>query len=524
MTRLGMDLGIHDEGAGPKDPKEALNQAIQRFILVLVHAAQCRDRTCKSPSCAKMKRIMHHVGRCKQCVVCKQFLNLCLQHAKTCKSSNCPVPLCANIKKHLQEKQRQASFQESRFAARRMLAMRSAMPSSSSSSASSSNASSNAAAATAVQSPAPSTPARQQPGTPQQPPQVTNSPAPSPAVGRNPPSIPPPSVSHQSPGGKALGALQQSQDAQQTHGPPSIPSKPMNAAAPSPHSAATVSYQSPGGPPSVGKPPGREQIMNIRKNPQQAMDAIAQLAPQPTAYSGQPQVPGVRPVTNPTNRYATHMTPSAQPYPAHHHQGYMDGSTGANMVSSYTTARYPQHPQQRMVSTHPSYVHQQPVGHMYPQGGQTAYGQPTMGSQAMYNQRVMMAQSARPMYSGVSGVMQQSPYSSIGQQQQPTMLQRAQPMGVPPTNMPPMVGGVGMSVHHPHQHQQRYQGAPGGPPMGATYQQQQQQMYPTNAMPPQPGQAQHHHGDPTLNTGYHQGPFQPGYSNVERLDQVANQL
>ena len=400
MTRLGMDLGIHDEGAGPKDPKEALNQAIQRFILVLVHAAQCRDRTCKSPSCAKMKRIMHHVGRCKQCVVCKQFLNLCLQHAKTCKSSNCPVPLCANIKKHLQEKQRQASFQESRFAARRMLAMRSAMPSSSSSSASNSNASSNAAAATAVQSPAPSTPARQQPGTPQQPPQVTNSPAPSPAVGRNPPSIPPPSVSHQSPGGKALGALQQSQDAQQTHGPPSIPSKPMNAAAPSPHSAATVSYQSPGGPPSVGKPPGREQIMNIRKNPQQAMDAIAQLAPQPTAYSGQPQVPGVRPVTNPTNRYATHMTPSAQPYPAHHHQGYMDGSTGANMVSSYTTARYPQHPQQRMVSTHPSYVHQQPVGHMYPQGGQTAYGQPTMGSQAMYNQRVMMAQSARPMYSG----------------------------------------------------------------------------------------------------------------------------
>ena len=167
MTRLGMDLGIHDEGAGPKDPKEALNQAIQRFIQVLMHAAQCRDRTCKSPSCAKMKRIMHHVMRCKQCVVCKQFLNLCLQHAKTCKSSNCPVPLCANIKKHLQEKQRQASFQESRFAARRMLAMRSAMPMSSSS-VSSSNASTKAAVA--IQSSTPST--RQQPGTPQQSPSV----------------------------------------------------------------------------------------------------------------------------------------------------------------------------------------------------------------------------------------------------------------------------------------------------------------------------------------------------------------
>ena len=160
MTRLGMDLGIHDEGAGPRVPKEAPNRAIQRFIQVLVHAAQCRDRACKSPTCAKMKRIMHHVGRCKQCVVCKQFLNLCLQHAKKCESSNCPVPLCVNIKKHLQEKQRQTSIQESRFAARRMLAMRSVMPTSSSSSASTT----------------PSTPARQQPGTPQQSPSVVKPP------------------------------------------------------------------------------------------------------------------------------------------------------------------------------------------------------------------------------------------------------------------------------------------------------------------------------------------------------------
>ena len=159
MTRLGMDLDISDEGTGPKDPKEAQNRAIQRFIQVLVHAAQCRDRNCKSPTCVKMKRIMSHVRGCKQCGVCKQFLSLCLQHAKTCKSSECTVPLCATLKKHVLEKQRHTSIQENQFAARRMLAMRSAMPITSSSLGSSSNGGDT------VQSPAPSTPLKQQPST-----------------------------------------------------------------------------------------------------------------------------------------------------------------------------------------------------------------------------------------------------------------------------------------------------------------------------------------------------------------------
>ena len=159
MTCLGMDLDISDEGTGPKDPKEAQNRAIQHFIQVLVHAAQCRDRNCKSPACTKMKRIMSHVKGCKQCGVCKQFLSHCLQHAKACKSSNCPVPLCANLKKHILEKQRQTSIQENRFAARRMLAMRSAMSTTSSSLGSSSNGGDT------VQSPAPSVSHRQQPST-----------------------------------------------------------------------------------------------------------------------------------------------------------------------------------------------------------------------------------------------------------------------------------------------------------------------------------------------------------------------
>ena len=520
MTRLGMDLDISDGETGSKDPKEAQNRAIQRVIQFLVHAAQCRDKNCKSPTCAKMKRIMFHVRGCKQCGVCRQFLSLCLHHAKTCKSSNCPVPLCANLKKHILEKQRQTSIQENRFAARRMLAMRSAMPTTSSSLGSSSNSSGSNGGA-AVQSPAPSTPLRQQPSTPQQPPQqVTNSPAPSPAVVRNPPSIPPPSVSHQSPGGKALGALQQNQEAQQPHGPPSIPSKPMSAT-PSPHPATTISYQQvpSGGPPSVGKPPGREQIMNIRKNPQQTMDHLAQLNQHPSQYSGQPQTPVMRQVQTVGNRYPAQMTANAQPYPTHpHHQGYMDGSTGANMPTSYPAARYPQ----RMVAPHPSYTHQQPGGHMYTHG-QAAYVQPAMTSQQMYGQRgMMMTHPARPVYGGVSGVMQQSPYPSMPQQQQPTLLQRQQQMSVPAANMAPMGGGMGMSIHHPQQHQQRYQGvAPGATPMGGAY--QQQQMYPSNAIPPQQTQGAHHHGDPTLNTGY-QGQFQPGYSNVERLDQMANQL
>lgn len=136
-----------------------------------------------------------------------------------------------------------------------------------------------------------------------------------------------------------------------------------------------------------------------------------------------------------------------------------------------------------------------------------------------------MVHSTRPtMYSGVGGgVMQNSYHTTMQQQQQQQVMQRPQQMSMAATNMSSMGGGMGMSVH-PQQHQQRYPSvAPGAPPIGAGYQQQQQQLYPPNAMPPQQAQAAHHHGEPTLNPGY-QGQFQPGYSNVDRLDQVANQL
>ena len=522
MTRLGMDLDIPDEGAGPKDLKEALSRAIDRFIQVLVHAAQCRDRNCKSPSCAKMKRIMHHIGRCKQCTVCKQFLALCLQHAKTCKSTNCPVPLCANLKKHLLDKQRQASFQESRFAARRMIAMRMAMPTTSPSLGGGSSSNGGAP----VQSPAPNTPIRQQPSTPtpktqplQQ--QVSNSPAPSPAV-RNPASVPPPSVSHQSPGGKALGTLQQNQEAPPSHGPPSIPSKPMMAATPSPHPATPASYQQPHsvGPPSVGTPQGREHIMTIRKNPQHALETLAQ-----HSYPhGQPQPQPMRqiiPGQTVASRYPTQMASNPQPYPSTHpHSAYMDGSAGATMSTAYRYAPAPQR-----VAPHPAYTQQQPGGQMYLQN-QSAYGSPAMTSQQMYNRDAMMVHSNRPvMYGGGvgGGGVQGSYHPTMQQQQQQQVMQRPQQMSMAASSMTPMGGGMGISVH-PQQHQQRYQSvAPGGPPMGAGYQQQQQQLYPPNAMPPQQPQAAHHHGEPTLNPGY-QGQFQPGYSNVDRLDQVANQL
>ena len=269
MTRLGMDLDIPDEGAGPKDLKEALSRAIDRFIQVLVHAAQCRDRICKSPSCAKMKRIMHHIQRCKQCTVCKQFLALCLQHAKTCKSTNCPVPLCANLKKHLLDKQRRASIQESRFAARRLHAMRLAMPTTSSTLGGSSSSNGEAP----VQSPAPNTPIRQQPSTPT-------------------PKTQPLSV----------------------------------------------------GPQSVGTSQVREHIMTIRKNPQHALETLAQHSyphgqPNPTPMEGgmgesvhpqqhqqryQSVAPGGPPMgagyqQQQQQLYPPNAMPPQQPQAAHHH-------------------------------------------------------------------------------------------------------------------------------------------------------------------------------------------------------------
>ena len=105
--------------------------AIQRCINSLVHACQCRDANCRSPSCQKMKRVVSHTRQCKRksngCPICKQLLALCCYHAKVCQEAKCPVHFCQHIKQKLRQQQLQQRLQEAAMMRRRMAQMNARM-------------------------------------------------------------------------------------------------------------------------------------------------------------------------------------------------------------------------------------------------------------------------------------------------------------------------------------------------------------------------------------------------------------
>ena len=118
MEKLGFDLGGTTEAASAdKNGNPDRVTAIQRCINSLVHACQCRDANCRSPSCHKMKRVVSHTRQCKRksnggCPICKQLIALCCYHAKVCQEAKCPVHFCQNIKQKLRQQQLQQRLQE----------------------------------------------------------------------------------------------------------------------------------------------------------------------------------------------------------------------------------------------------------------------------------------------------------------------------------------------------------------------------------------------------------------------------
>ena len=116
MEKLGFDLG-GDAPANTTDKNGNSDRltAIQRCIQSLVHACQCRDANCRSPSCQKMKRVVSHTRQCKRksnggCPICKQLIALCCYHAKVCQEAKCPVHFCQNIKQKLRQQQLQQRY------------------------------------------------------------------------------------------------------------------------------------------------------------------------------------------------------------------------------------------------------------------------------------------------------------------------------------------------------------------------------------------------------------------------------
>lgn len=116
-----LDSGVKDESVSTENknlsPREARIQSILRCIQVLVHASQCRDVSCGTSSCRKMKRVLAHTKSCKNknnggCSICKQFIALCCYHARNCNIQRCIVIHCIKIKRKLQEQEMQQRFQQ----------------------------------------------------------------------------------------------------------------------------------------------------------------------------------------------------------------------------------------------------------------------------------------------------------------------------------------------------------------------------------------------------------------------------
>jgi len=134
MEKLGFDLGAAAESTNNTDKNGNPDRltAIQRCINSLVHACQCRDANCRSPSCHKMKRVVSHTRQCKRksnggCPICKQLIALCCYHAKVCQEAKCPVHFCQNIKQKLRQQQLQQRLQEAAMMRRRMAQMNARM-------------------------------------------------------------------------------------------------------------------------------------------------------------------------------------------------------------------------------------------------------------------------------------------------------------------------------------------------------------------------------------------------------------
>merc|ERR1719228_3234685 len=133
MEKLGFDLGgTAEPNSTDKNGNPDRVTAIQRCINSLVHACQCRDANCRSPSCHKMKRVVSHTRQCKRksnggCPICKQLIALCCYHAKVCQDAKCPVHFCLNIKQKLRQQQLQQRLQEAAMMRRRMAQMNARM-------------------------------------------------------------------------------------------------------------------------------------------------------------------------------------------------------------------------------------------------------------------------------------------------------------------------------------------------------------------------------------------------------------
>ena len=79
-------------------------ESIKKDNKYLLHTWQCKDLTCTSTDCPRMKKLLIHTDECikDECNPCKNSLIICYYHATNCPDKSCPIGFCLPLKEKIQ--------------------------------------------------------------------------------------------------------------------------------------------------------------------------------------------------------------------------------------------------------------------------------------------------------------------------------------------------------------------------------------------------------------------------------------
>jgi len=113
-----------ESGHLTEEQKKQRKRSIELHMQLLAHASTCKNPTCPSANCEKMKNLLAHGTKCSikiqgGCSVCRRIWALLQIHARQCRRTTCQVPKCRQLKEQL----RNIELQQAAMDERRRLAM-----------------------------------------------------------------------------------------------------------------------------------------------------------------------------------------------------------------------------------------------------------------------------------------------------------------------------------------------------------------------------------------------------------------
>ena len=98
-TAVGSEAASHQL---TEEQRRERQRSIQLHMQLLQHASACRNPSCPSANCSKMKNLLKHGATCQVrvqggCAICRRIWALLQIHARQCRRDNCVVPKCRQL-------------------------------------------------------------------------------------------------------------------------------------------------------------------------------------------------------------------------------------------------------------------------------------------------------------------------------------------------------------------------------------------------------------------------------------------